>query len=77
MESRIEPELYTVSEAAMELRVSSATIKRWLRAGDLAGVRLPSGVWRVPVDGLQALQTHRRLVPAPGHHKRLADRSAV
>jgi predicted site-specific integrase-resolvase len=58
-------ELATPAEAGAELRVSAATIKRWLRDGQLVGVKLPSGEWRVPLSELRALKTrqihnHRR-----------------
>jgi excisionase family DNA binding protein len=53
------PELATPAEAATELRTTTATVKRWLRSGELAGVRLPSGHWRVPLSELRALRTQR------------------
>jgi excisionase family DNA binding protein len=58
MSTRVESELMTPAEAALELRVSVGTVKRWLRGGDLAGVRLPGGGWRIAVDDLRKLRTY-------------------
>jgi len=40
-------ELLTTAEAAQMLRVSQKTIARWVRLGQLPGVRLPSGQLRI------------------------------
>lgn len=69
-------ELLTPREAAIELRCTTATIKRHLRAGTLDGVRLGNR-WMVPEDALRALRTHRRHVPLPGRRSRPTDRSAA
>jgi excisionase family DNA binding protein len=55
---RHESELLTPAEAATELRTSVGTLKRWLRSGQLPGVKLPSGEWRVAEGDLRALRTH-------------------
>jgi excisionase family DNA binding protein len=55
---RHESELLTPAEVAVELRTTSATVKRWLRDGRLPGVLLPSGEWRVAEGDLRALRTH-------------------
>jgi excisionase family DNA binding protein len=55
---RHESELLTPAEAATELRTTAATVKRWLRSGQLPGVKLPSGEWRVVADDLRGLRTH-------------------
>lgn len=67
---RHESELLTPSEAAIELRTTAATIKRWLRDGRLPGVRLPSGEWRVVADDLRALR-----VPQVRNHRRSDERA--
>ena len=66
MSRTVIPELATPAEAAAELRTSAATVKRWLRSGELTGVRLPSGHWRVPLSELRALKTRQ----INGHRRR-------
>lgn len=55
-------ELAYPTEVAQELRVSVGTVKRWLRNGDLEGVRLPGGDWRIPWSEVERLRVRRRLV---------------
>ena len=54
-------ELATPTEVALELRVSTATVKRWLRSGELEGVKLPGGAWRVRLAELDRLRTRRAI----------------
>ena len=58
MATRIEPELLTASEAALELRCSVTSIKRWVAEGQLGAVRTPGGHLRIPVHELRRLRTH-------------------
>jgi excisionase family DNA binding protein len=45
----------TVEEVGERLKVSSYTVKRWLREGELAGVRLGrNGPWRTTEDDVRA-----------------------
>jgi excisionase family DNA binding protein len=46
--------LLTVEEAAQQLRVSSDTIRRFLRGKKLRGVRV-GGQWRIPKDAVQGV----------------------
>jgi excisionase family DNA binding protein len=39
-------ELLTTAEVAQMLRVSKATISRWVRDGELQAIRLPRGTYR-------------------------------
>lgn len=39
--------LMTVTEVAAELRVSTATVRRWIAAGKLPATTLPTGTYRV------------------------------
>lgn len=72
MSTNVVSELATPAEAAIELRCSVHSVKRWLKEGQLAGVRTPGGHWRVLTSDMQRLQTHRR------HSDRSADlRGAV
>ena len=51
----------TVTEAADMLRVSGRTVRRWIIAGTLPGVRLPGrggGEWRIPREAVDRLLTH-------------------
>jgi excisionase family DNA binding protein len=59
MATRIESELWTPAEAALELRCSVGSVKRWCRTGDISAVRTPGGHWRIPIDELRRLRTHR------------------
>lgn len=38
----------TVSEAAVLLRLSPATVREWLKSGKLAGHKVINGQWRIP-----------------------------
>ena len=40
-------DMLTTDQAARLLGVDRATVARWLRLGQLRGVRLPSGHWRI------------------------------
>ena len=47
--------LLTYREAADALSVSSSTIYRLIKRGDLVPVRLPTGAVRIPADQVRAL----------------------
>ena len=53
-------ELLRIHEAADLLRVHPTTMRRWLRAGKLDHVRLPTGERRVPLRALQDLMVPKR-----------------
>lgn len=58
MVTRIESELRTPQEVALELRVSLHSVRRWIRRGEIDVVRTPSGhVAGIPLDALRALRT--------------------
>jgi excisionase family DNA binding protein len=46
--------MYTVSEVADRLRLHPATIREWLRAGRLGGIRLggTKAGWRIPASAV-------------------------
>ncbi len=51
----------TVEEVGESLKVSSYTVKRWLRDGELAGVRLGrNGPWRTTEDDVRAFLEESR-----------------
>lgn len=52
---RIESELYTLNEAAQELRVSRATLRRKLARGELDYIHV-GGQYRIPADALRSLR---------------------
>ncbi len=39
--------LYTVEEAAEYLQVVPATVREWLRKGEMKGVKLGGRIWRI------------------------------
>ena len=46
--------LYTPNQVAALLQVSVPTIKRWLKTGELQGIKMgPGGQWRIRSDVLQ------------------------
>ena len=51
----------TVAEIAEQLRVSASTVKAWLRAGRLRGVRLggPRAGWRIRQSDLETFLRER------------------
>lgn len=69
MAVHIVSELATPAEAAAELRVSVGCVKRWLRDGQLCGVRTPGGHWRVPLDELRRLRTYSLHSDRPANMK--------
>ena len=40
-------ELYTVSQIAKMFQVSDYTVRVWLKAGDMRGIKVGNGRWRV------------------------------
>jgi acetyl-CoA synthetase len=46
--------LYTVEEAAAEIKISPQTMAKWLRAGKIRGVRV-GRLWRVPESALDEI----------------------
>lgn len=56
------PALLTVNEAAVALRLHPDTVRRHLRNGTIAGVRI-GGVWRVPAEATRVPPA--RLLPEP------------
>jgi excisionase family DNA binding protein len=55
----------TTGEAARMLGVGLNTIKRWISSGDLRGVRMPGGHWRIPQDDLHSFMLeHDMQIPA-------------
>ena len=48
------PQLLKVGEAAALLKVSEKTIRRWIEAGSIPYVKLPSGSYRIPQGALLA-----------------------
>jgi len=57
----------TVDEVAQRLRLSPVTVRRWLRAGKLRGVRLgqTKAGWRVRLSEVQALLEDATQLPLP------------
>ncbi|MGH3042150.1 MAG: helix-turn-helix domain-containing protein [Gaiellaceae bacterium] len=48
------PQLLTVAQAASLLNVSDRTIRRWIEAGKIPYLELPSGGYRIPQGALLA-----------------------
>ncbi len=40
--------MFTVQEVAKDLKVHEVTVRRWIKAGDLAAIQLPGGDYRIP-----------------------------
>lgn len=51
---------WTVAEIAAMLRVNSQTIRRYLQAGKLTGVKLQGGIWRISDADLQKFIESRK-----------------
>lgn len=56
MENTSDQELLTVDEAAVRLKVDVETVRRWLRSGQLRGLKL-GRMWRIPESALSTLAT--------------------
>ena len=48
---------WTPEEIAEILRVHVVTVRRWIAAGQLGGIRLPGGGYRIPQSELDRLCT--------------------
>lgn len=57
-ERRLTTMLMTVSEVATALRVSPATVRRWLTADDLHGVKVGKA-WRIPETEVERVRNGR------------------
>jgi excisionase family DNA binding protein len=63
---RVNEEWYSVDEIAERLKVSTFTVRRWLREGVLRGRKLPgTRSWRIPESDLQAFLSSEREREAP------------
>ena len=47
--------LLTVKETSLLFKVSTYTIKRWIKSGQLDGIRLPGNQWRIPLESCNLL----------------------
>jgi excisionase family DNA binding protein len=50
----------TVPEIAKQLRVWPETVRHWLHRGELEGVKLPGGDWRIRAVDLDAMLQGRK-----------------
>jgi excisionase family DNA binding protein len=62
--ARAAGQLLTAREVAQVIGVSTETILRWTRRGDLPAIRLPGGAIRFREDDLEQWLSHRATVPA-------------
>ena len=53
----VEPKLFTLAEVAELLSVRISTIRTWLAKGELIGLKLPGGDWRVRKEELDKMLT--------------------
>lgn len=54
-------EIYTPEQVAKKLSVTKTTVLRWLRSGELKGVRLGHKTWRIREEQLDAFLKGRSL----------------
>lgn len=54
---------YTPNEAAEILKVNPRTVRRWVAAGKLEALTLPSGRVRIPKAALEPYSTQSRATP--------------
>jgi len=47
--------LYTTAEVATRLEVKESTVRSWLRTGKIAGIKLPSRIYRITESTLTTL----------------------
>ena len=53
----VEPQLFTVAEVAELLSVRISTVRTWLANGELSGLKLPGGDWRIRKEELDKMLT--------------------
>lgn len=53
-----ERELLTVMQVAQWVNVEPAAVRHWLRTGNLKGLKLPGGDWRVRADDVEGMLKH-------------------
>jgi len=51
-----EDNFLTVAQVAERMQVVQATVRRWLRSGQLRGVQVGGARWRIPEAELRRLQ---------------------
>ncbi|MCB9730206.1 MAG: helix-turn-helix domain-containing protein [Deltaproteobacteria bacterium] len=66
----------TTADVAAALQVSERSVRRWLARGELAGMRLPGGGWRVSREALDAF-TARGCTMADGTTQEEPDEAGV
>lgn len=70
-------ELYSTSEAAVLLQVSSQTVRRWINNGQLEAVQFPSGQFKISQGEIDRILTPVRQSPAsagsPDDKRSMAD----
>jgi len=49
---RMQEKVYTTEEVAQQLRVDAATVRKWIRSGELAAIDV-GGEYRIPESSLQ------------------------
>jgi excisionase family DNA binding protein len=49
----MEDELFTVDEAASQLKIHSGTLRKMLRDGSIRGMKFGAREWRVPASALR------------------------
>ena len=53
--------LLTVNQVAEKVQVDAQTVRAWIKAGKLSGIKLPGGDWRFREEHLEAWLTRRAL----------------
>lgn len=57
-------ELFTVEEVASRFRVKPRTVYRWLKSGQMVGIRTPGGQHRITGEAVRA-EFERRVINEP------------
>lgn len=63
-------DFYTIVELASFFKVSRDTVDRWIKRGQIAFVRLPSGHYRIPHAELERLCAVRKVSDGSESRKR-------
>jgi len=59
MMAKVQPEAFSLQQAAALLSVNVMTVRRWIKKGDVVAFRAGRKLWRIPLSELRKLKQIR------------------